>query len=460
MLNFEIIKFACDLIKSNSGSFYFVGGSVRDFLLYQDQNKNPTENKTTKIVSAKANTQFVIHQNKDQNHTDAKNTPNTNLNLYTFLEFLLQSKKDIDIATNIHPEKIYSVFSQNGFFIKQTLVTNIAVKKNTKLEITTLRKDINPNGRWTQTQFANSIQEDSLRRDFTINAIYLEPDFKNMSYKIHDFHNGIEHIKTKTVKFIGLAHQRIMEDYLRVLRFFRFSCKFSDGFDIESLQACIDLKNNYKQACLSNNSQPLVSKERIKDEIFKILEDKNYDRFLNCVFKNNLSDVFFNVDGDIFFQKITLIQIATEVVNNYNLSKKIPNWKLPPIFIFTLIAGFDQNIIILSKRDERLINIITSKHEINKIFVNTSNQNIVSRLNYLYDVHNKNGSSNLSRYDFFNCLISYFINNFQNLSQISFLQNLLDQNLDKNKHNPTIQNLKFDKFNNLVYNFVNIFNCN
>lgn len=168
---------------------------------------------------------------------------------------------DIDIITNATPDQVIDVFSTHDDIkilptgIKYGTVT--ACLDNQSFEITTLRKDIKCNGRHAMVEFTDDFKLDAMRRDFTINALSYCP-FEN---KIYDYHNGINDLYDNKVVFIGNPVERIKEDYLRILRFFRFTCRFAKTIDKESLDACILLKDNIFS----------LSRERIKSEMDRLL---------------------------------------------------------------------------------------------------------------------------------------------------------------------------------------------
>ena len=291
MQDYKTILHSISLIQNSNGLAYFVGGAVRDFFL------------------------DILDNNFDIVNIES-------IKLSDFVLYLVNNNKDIDIATSIYPDKIYEIFTNNGFFVKTTLVTNIAVKNKTKLEITTLRKDVNPDGRWTQTEFAKTIQEDSSRRDFTVNAIYIEPIIDTNSVVIHDFYNGIDDLKNKHIRFINNPYQRIREDYLRMLRFFRFSCRFSQSFDKDAVNACQDIYQEYINARNKNEKGVvLLAKERIKDEIIKILSDKNYKMFLKILITPQFATAFCQRDTKDIIKSVNLLFISDFIINyNRNVS--------------------------------------------------------------------------------------------------------------------------------------------
>ena len=179
---------------------------------------------------------------------------------------LNQKVDDIDIATTLKPEDIIKRFENTQINVKKTGIehgTLTLVLKNKNYEITTLRKDISSDGRHAVVSFSNNWEEDSKRRDFTINAIYL-----NYKGQIFDPQMGVTDLKNKKIKFIGNSDKRIKEDYLRILRFLRFSIEYSDyNFDKETIRS---IQKNL-------NGITKLSKERVYNELKKILKLKNFD---------------------------------------------------------------------------------------------------------------------------------------------------------------------------------------
>jgi poly(A) polymerase len=173
---------------------------------------------------------------------------------------LLLNKKlnDFDFATKFLPQETLEILKKNKIKAVPTGVkfgTITAVVNGKNFEITTLRKDLESDGRHCAPEFVDDYFFDAARRDFTINALYL--DFKGLLY---DYFDGISDLKNKKVKFIGDAAERISEDFLRILRFFRFSCHYATSFNIVALKACIAAKKNLQ----------FLSADRVRNEIFKI----------------------------------------------------------------------------------------------------------------------------------------------------------------------------------------------
>ncbi|HXI86183.1 MAG TPA: CCA tRNA nucleotidyltransferase, partial [Parvularculaceae bacterium] len=167
--------------------------------------------------------------------------------------------KDIDIATTLTPDAVVKALKKAGLGAAPTGVehgTITGVADHVGVEITTLRADVSTDGRHATVAFTEDWARDAERRDFRLNAIYLTTD-----KKLYDPVGGVEDAKTGRVRFIGAPEDRIREDYLRILRFFRFSARFSTTFDAEGLAACAALKEGMAR----------LSRERVGAEFSAIL---------------------------------------------------------------------------------------------------------------------------------------------------------------------------------------------
>ena len=184
---------------------------------------------------------------------------------------------DIDIATILSSDDIKEKFKNTDFKIVDTGIkhgTITLISKKFKLELTTLRKDLETDGRHAEVEYIDNWQLDSERRDFTINAIYLD-----INGNIFDPQNGKNDLKNKIVKFIGDPQKRIEEDYLRIIRFIRFKIMYD--FKLEPT-TCKAIKLNL-------NGVKKISKERILVELYKILNLKN---FMNLNQSTDLKEIF------------------------------------------------------------------------------------------------------------------------------------------------------------------------
>jgi poly(A) polymerase len=147
---------------------------------------------------------------------------------------------DIDIATQLTPEQVTQIAKQAGFAAHPTGIehgTVTVVVQHKPFEVTTLRRDVSTDGRRATVAFSESWEEDAQRRDFRLNALYADA-----SGAIHDpTGGGLDDARAGRVIFIGDAHQRLREDNLRILRFFRFNAWYCKGpLDPSGLSACAD----------------------------------------------------------------------------------------------------------------------------------------------------------------------------------------------------------------------------
>ncbi len=192
----------------------------------------------------------------------------------------LTNKKinDIDIATSLSIDSLKQKFKDTNFKIIDTGVEHGSVtliKNNLKLEITTLRKDVKTDGRHAEIKTIDDWKEDSKRRDFTINAIYL-----SKKGKIFDPQQGESDLKNNIVKFIGDPQTRIKEDFLRIIRFLRFTIQYKSSIEHSTVQA---IKLNL-------NGVKALSKERVLSELLKILKIENFFKLIDT--KKELTEIF------------------------------------------------------------------------------------------------------------------------------------------------------------------------
>lgn len=169
--------------------------------------------------------------------------------------------KDLDLATPLSPYEVMRRLGAAGIRVVPTGIahgTVTAVSDGQVVEITTLRSDVSTDGRRATVAFTGDWREDAARRDFTINALFADP----VTGEVFDYFDGLSDLQKRRVRFIGNALQRIAEDHLRILRFFRFHARFGhNGPDPAGLQACIARANDLMA----------LSRERIADELLKLL---------------------------------------------------------------------------------------------------------------------------------------------------------------------------------------------
>ena len=169
--------------------------------------------------------------------------------------------RDIDLATRIPPDEVIRRLEAAKIKAVPTGIehgTITAVSDAQPFEITTLRRDVSTDGRRATVAFTDDWQEDAARRDFTINAISADPE----SGELFDYFGGLVDLELRHIRFIGDPLQRIAEDHLRILRFFRFHARLGGGEpDTAALEACTARANDLMA----------LSRERIADELLKLL---------------------------------------------------------------------------------------------------------------------------------------------------------------------------------------------
>ncbi len=202
---------------------------------------------------------------------------------------------DLDFATDLSPDEMVEACAEEGIntFGVGIKYGTVGVQiDNAKIEVTSLRRDVKTDGRHAEVEFTDNWEEDASRRDLTINAVYADEHGN-----VFDYYNGIEDLEKGRVRFIGSANQRIREDYLRILRFFRFYSTFGVGEpDKKALAACVENRDGLKK----------LAQERIRDELFKLLLTPNAAETLRIMQDNNiLSYILPNAKdlGDLSFLK-------------------------------------------------------------------------------------------------------------------------------------------------------------
>ena len=205
-----------------------------------------------------------------------------------------ESIDDIDLATSLEPDEVKKRLNKENIKVVDTgishgTITVILNKK--KFEITTLRKDVSTDGRHANVEFTSNWEEDASRRDFTINAIYAD-----IEGRIFDPLNGISDLQNGIVKFIGTPEERIQEDYLRILRYFRFFTQYSKAdYDQNTIRSIKQYINGLNK----------ISNERIFDELKKILTLKNVYRLFS---HNSSKEIFLNIFPQFkYYERLKII---------------------------------------------------------------------------------------------------------------------------------------------------------
>lgn len=199
---------------------------------------------------------------------------------------------DLDLATTETPDNVAKALKAAGIAVHETGISHgtlTVIANHQVFEITTLRKDVSTDGRRATVEFTKDWAEDAQRRDFTMNALYATRDGEI----VDPTGQGLSDIKARHIRFVGNADDRIQEDYLRILRYFRFYAWYGQGapMDKEALSACKTHKLGLKG----------LSVERIWAETKKMLAAPNPYRAMNTMLSGGILEIVLpeasNVEG-------------------------------------------------------------------------------------------------------------------------------------------------------------------
>ena len=213
---------------------------------------------------------------------------------------------DIDIATILSSHAIKEKFKNTNFKVIDTGIkhgTITLVSKRFKLELTTLRRDLETDGRHAKVEYIDDWHLDSERRDFTINAIYLD-----INGKLFDPQGGKTDLKNNNVKFIGDPQKRIEEDYLRIIRFIRFKIIYDFKLEQTTINAIKLNLNGIKK----------ISKERILVELYKIWDLNN---FINLNESTDLKEIFILIFPE--FKNLKRLKRLIEICDYSKVNKSL-----------------------------------------------------------------------------------------------------------------------------------------
>ncbi len=239
---------------------------------------------------------------------------------------------DIDLATDTHPDDVMKLAADAGLGAVPTGIehgTVTVVSEGRGFEVTTFRKDVQTDGRRAVVAYSTNIEDDAKRRDFTMNALYATPDGR-----VIDPLNGLPDLRARRVVFIEDADARIKEDYLRILRFFRFSAWYAQneaGFDADTLNA------------IARNAAGLehLSAERIGTEMRKLLAAPDPVPAIAAMKHNGVLSRILPGADDLFLGPV----VAQEAVVSAQ-----PDWVLR----LAALGGSDTvNLLRLSKKEAR-----------------------------------------------------------------------------------------------------------
>lgn len=268
---------------------------------------------------------------------------------------------DIDIVTDLEPNQVIDLLSSKNIKVIPTGIkhgTVTSIIEDEAFEITTLRKDISCDGRFATVEYSDDFAEDAARRDFTINALSYCP----ITNIIYDYFSGIEDLKAGRVVFIGNPAARISEDYLRILRFFRFSCCYAKEIDKEGLRACTQAKNNLSK----------LSKERIKSEMDALLLQDKSPKILAIMF-----------DTSILQHVLPIVKYEYEMHSNFYILKDSFHQKIDLSILYALLLknsveiNFNQLLNLkFSKVEARSIIKMLSLVDFDKLSITNRLRNI------------------------------------------------------------------------------------
>ena len=263
---------------------------------------------------------------------------------------------DIDFATSLEPKTITEILNKENIkFIDVGINhgTVTAIINERKFEITTFRNDIFTDGRHAQVSFSNSLEEDALRRDFTINAMYLDK-----SGNLIDPTDGKKDLENRVVRFIGNPDERIKEDYLRILRYFRFLALFGDiSPDAEVMKT---IKANLDKLSV-------VSKERQWNELKSILSLNAPNNAISAMSEIGLLDDYFDgtsindafvnlieIESRISFSIDPILRLSTLIENSLDKANTIIK-KLP------LSKSDSTDLLKLSTLNKKIVSYMSMK---------------------------------------------------------------------------------------------------
>ena len=204
---------------------------------------------------------------------------------------------EVDLATTLAPEAVMAKAREAGLGVHPTGLehgTVTIVADGRPFEVTTLRIDVETFGRHARVHFTDDWETDARRRDFTMNALYCDADGR-----VHDPLGGYRDLERRIVRFVGKPEARIKEDYLRILRFFRFNAQYGLGTPhSDGLKHSVRLRRNLVK----------LSGERIRQELWKLLAAPRAVAMLRIMKKQGITRILFGTDGET-----TALQRMTDI---------------------------------------------------------------------------------------------------------------------------------------------------
>ena len=305
---------------------------------------------------------------------------------------------DIDLSTNLRPEKVIEILKNYNINFYETGInhgTVTAVINDKSFEITSLRKDIKTDGRHAQVEYTKDWLDDASRRDFTINAIY-----SDIEGNLFDPFNGKNDLKNGLIKFIGDPAIRIKEDYLRILRYIRFSLVYSKNQHD---------KNTLKIIKQNLSGLKIVSKNRQLQELKKIISIEDFNKI-------NLDKYL----KELFLLIFPEIKLINRINNLDNLKNDILRNKSFEFILSILLIDNTEDCDYfiykynLSNKEKDKINLLKSifskepdleyftKDNLLKILLQKGKENLIDILDFKILISKKNKDQLLDIKNFFN----------------------------------------------------------
>ena len=294
-----------------------------------------------------------------------------------------------DLVVNLDLEKlIYCLEKAKIRFLKigEKFGSIVVLFKKFKFDLTVMRKDVETDGRWATIKFTDNLIEDSKRRDFTFNSIYCDTNGH-----LVDPNNGINDLLKRKVKFIGDPNKRIKEDFLRILRFFRFSLEISNSVDQKTGYLCKKYFKNIKS----------LSYERRIIESKRILLNNNLQKKKIILLLQTLLE--FTFESKLNFTNFTELCVVESLINKKSFERRLKfllrkKRNIPAFFLNSSESYFKKRLKSkVNFKDYSLKELNMNLLKFGKIFV--TDQIIIDRAN------NKISQDEFDKY--FDIIINY-----------------------------------------------------
>ena len=261
-------------------------------------------------------------------------------------------RTDLDFACQLTPFDVQTCLEAKDIKVIPTGLdhgTLTAIIDSIPFEITSLREDVETDGRRAVVSFTDDWTKDARRRDFTMNALYAD-----QNGNIYDeTQEGLEDLETRSIRFVGDPSSRIAEDYLRILRFFRFSAFYGNGeIDKQAFEACV----------LAAEKISTLSRERITQEVLKLLSAKQPNQVLLIMNDNTILPSLFHA------------QVNFDVLDRYHDCNPISRLAILAHFDEAHIAEFEKRMIFSKAQRQDLVTIIKAIHNLSEISENQIKQ--------------------------------------------------------------------------------------